>query len=128
MIPARIRAASFAVAMIVLAACVPQTGPDPEACARASIEIELSLTADSMEPGSPSVCRDQEVTLVVDSEIDGVLHIHGYDSQVPAFQVEAGETTDISFTAGRSGQFAVELHPADDPQGVAVGVFTVHEP
>lgn len=119
------------VVLLVAAAtvgCVPDTTPDGEACAQRALELELTLTAEALEPGAPSVCRDQEITLVVTSEVDGVLHIHGYDDEVPAFQVASGEVTEITFTAGRSGQFAVELHPGDDPRGVEVGLFTVHEP
>ena len=122
-------AASLLVGLVLaLGACVPSTSPDMQACEQPAVELELTLQADELEPGAPSVCRDQEVTLLVASEIDGVLHIHGYDSEVPAFEVTAGETTEISFTAGRSGQFPIELHPADAPQGIGVGVFTVHEP
>lgn len=122
-------AASMILALVVtLGACVPNTSPNVEACEQPSVEVELTLRADELEPGAPSVCRDQEVTLLVASEVDGVLHVHGYDSEVPAFEVTAGETTDVSFTAGRSGQFPIEFHPADDPQGIGVGVFTVHEP
>lgn len=111
-----------------LVACVQDTGSDPEACAQAAVEVRLTLSADDLEPGAPSVCRDQQVTFLVTSEVDGVLHVHGYDSQIPAFEVSAGETTELTFTAETSGQFAIEFHAADDPQGVEVGVFTVHEP
>ena len=70
----------------------------------------------------------REVTLVVDSETDGVLPIHGYDEAVPATTVHEGDTITLDFTASRSGQFPIELHPGDDPEGIAVGIFTVHEP
>lgn len=113
--------------LVAMAGCVPG-GPDPEACAAPTAEVTLRLDADGLEPGSPAVCRDQEVTLVVESALDGVLHVHGYDSEVPAFQVTAGSTSDVTFAAARSGQFPIEFHPADDPTGVAVGVLTVHEP
>ena len=43
-------------------------------------------------------------------------------------RVVAGETAELAFTAARSGQFAIELHRHDSPEGVAVGIFTVHEP
>ena len=56
------------------------------------------------------MCRDREVTLVVTSEVDGILHIHGYDVEVPATEVTAGEVTELAFTARRSGQFPIELH------------------
>jgi hypothetical protein len=46
---------------------------------------------------------------------------------VPATTVTAGEVVVLAFSAERSGQFPIELHPTDDPQGVSVGIFTVHE-
>ncbi|HVM24220.1 MAG TPA: hypothetical protein VM253_02335 [Candidatus Limnocylindrales bacterium] len=115
-------------ALVLATACVTDTRPDAELCGRRAIELELALTADALDPANVAVCRDQEVTLHVDSEVDGILHIHGYDSEVPAFAVSPGEVADITFTAGRSGQFPVEFHASDDPTGVAVGIFTVHEP
>lgn len=115
-------------ALLLVTACVEDTGPDAEACAAPSVEIELALSADAMAPNDPAVCRDQEVTLVIAPEVDGVFHIHGYDEQVPATEVRTGEEIELRFTASRSGQFPIELHPGDDPAGVEIGVFTVHEP
>ncbi|HYI67517.1 MAG TPA: hypothetical protein VEW95_11375 [Candidatus Limnocylindrales bacterium] len=109
---------------VILAGC---SGDDPD-CAALPTSIELSLTADRLTPANPAVCRDRDVTLVVTSEVDGVLHIHGYDDQVPATTVAAGEVTELVFTAARSGQFPIELHTDDNSQGVALGIFTVHEP
>lgn len=97
-------------------------------CAELPARIELSLTADRLTPASPAVCRGDDVTLVVSSEVDGVLHIHGYDDAVPATAVSAAEETELVFTAGRSGQFPIELHTNENTVGVAVGIFTVHEP
>lgn len=119
------RIALLASALILLAGCIPDTRP--AACDAPEIEIALTLSESALKP-APAVCRGQEVTLVVSSQVDGVLHIHGYDAEVPATQVHAGEVTEMAFTAGRSGQFPVELHPLDDPRGVSVAVFTVHEP
>ena len=107
-------------------ACVDQGRP--EACNEPAATLELRLTAEALEPTDPAVCRDQQVTLVVASEVHGVLHIHGYDEQVPATEVSAGEELRLEFEAARSGQFPIELHPAENPQGVEVGIFTVHEP
>jgi hypothetical protein len=124
------RAAAILIGLVVflVGGCVPDTRPGADACRADTIDVHVSLAADALDPPNPSVCRDQEVMLTVDSEVDGVLHIHGYDSEVPAFGVRAGEVTDITFTAGRSGQFPVEFHATDDPRGVSVGIFTVHEP
>ncbi len=109
---------------VVLSACL---GGDAD-CAALPTRIELSLSADELTPANPSVCRDREVTLVVTSEVDGILHIHGYDDEVPATDVAAGEVTELVFTTGRSGQFPIELHTDENTQGVALGIFTVHEP
>jgi hypothetical protein len=114
--------------VLLLAACVEDTGPDAEACTAPAVEINLAMSADALEPNDPAVCREQEVTLVITSSVDGVFHIHGYDAEVPATQVADGEPMELRFTASRSGQFPIELHPLDDPTGVEIGVFTVHEP
>ena len=122
----RLRAVLLLIVAIGLAGCVTETRP--EACDAASVTIDLALTATDLTPSDPAVCRDQDVILVVDSETDGVLHLHGYDEAVPATTVRTGETVTIEFTASRSGQFPIELHLSDDPEGIAVGIFTVHEP
>lgn len=119
---------ALAGALLLLTACVEDSGPDAEACAVPTVEIELALAADALEPNDPAVCRDQEVTLVISPEVDGVFHIHGYDEEIPATEVRSGEETELRFTAARSGQFPIELHPLDAPAGVEIGVFTVHEP
>ena len=120
----RIGLAAGLLLAVILAGC---NGGDPD-CASLPTSIELSLAADRLTPANPAVCRDREVTLVVTSEVDGVLHIHGYDDQVPATTVTAGEVTELVFTAARSGQFPIELHTDQNTQGAALGIFTVHEP
>jgi hypothetical protein len=122
------RFAAALAGLLILTACVEDTGPDPAACAAPTVEIQLSLSADALDPNDPAVCRDQAVTLVIQPELDGVFHIHGYDAEVPATEVRAGEPIALEFTAGRTGQFPIEVHPSDDPVGVEVGIFTVHEP
>lgn len=90
--------------------------------------VEVTLSSNALEPADPAVCRDQTVTLVVTSQVDGVIHIHGYDEQVPATTVNAGEITQLEFPSSRSGQFPIELHTGEESAGRAVGIFTVHEP
>lgn len=109
---------------IILGGCI---GGDRE-CASLPTRIELRLSADTLTPADPAVCRDRQVTLVLTPEIDGVLHIHGYDEQVPATTVRAGQVLELVFTAARSGQFPIELHRDRDTTEVNVGIFTVHEP
>jgi hypothetical protein len=110
--------------VVTLAGCI---GGDSD-CAALPTRIELTLTAGQLTPTSHAVCRDREVTLAVTSEVDGVFHIHGYDDQVPATTVTAGETTELAFTASRSGQFPIELHTEGSTEDVAIGTLTVHEP
>ena len=114
------------VAALVLAGCV--SDGRPEDCGDDAVVRELALSSTALEPSDPGVCRDQDVTLRIASEVDGFLHIHGYDEEVPATEVTAGQELELTFDASRSGQFPVELHPADDPEGVEVGIFTVYEP
>jgi hypothetical protein len=127
-VPGRLpqRLAALIALALVIAGCV--TDSRPSACDEGGITIDVQLTADAMTPSDPAVCRDQDVTLVVTSKVDGVIHIHGYDQIVPATEVTAGEDLHLSFVAERAGQFPIELHPNADPTGVSVGVFTVHEP
>jgi hypothetical protein len=128
--PAEVQVQRFTlVVMLVacvglLAACIGQS----PACEALPEEIELTLSATTLTPSDPAVCRGDEVTLTVSSEVDGVLHVHGYDEDVPATNVAAGEVLDLEFTATRSGQFPIELHTDEDTEGVNVGLFTVHEP
>ena len=114
------------VVAFVAVACVTDTRPS--SCGEDEVSIQLMLTADQLRPDDPAVCRDQDVTLVVDSATDGYLHIHGYDEAVPIIQVSAGTQETVEFVADRSGQFPIELHLGNDPAGIGVGILTVHEP
>jgi hypothetical protein len=117
--------ALLVIAAAVLAGCVTENRP--ESCDADATTIDLTVAATSMEPNDPAACRGQDVTLLIDADVDGVFHIHGLDDLVPATAVSAGERTTLEFTADRSGQFPVELHPADDPQALDIGILTLHE-
>lgn len=110
--------------LMVSGGCIGAT-PD---CAALPTEIELTLTADSLTPSDPETCRGADVVLTVHSDVDGILHIHGYDAEVPATPVAAGGEVVLEFRASRSGQFPIELHTDENTQGVNVGLLTVHEP
>lgn len=117
--------------LVVLVACATVLG----ACIGASAQcetlpedIELTLSATTLTPSDPAVCRGDEVTLTVSPEIEGVLHVHGYDEELPATAVTEGEVVELAFSATRSGQFPIELHTDENTQGVNVGLLTVHEP
>jgi hypothetical protein len=126
--PARTATAIILAAIALLAvACVDSAGL-PADCVDPSVSREATVTANAMAPRALEVCRAQAVTLTIDSEVDGVFHIHGYDDEVSATTINAGEELRLEFEATRSGQFVIDLHPADDPTGVSIGILTVHEP
>jgi hypothetical protein len=110
---------------VVLGACVSENRPAD--CDDDAKTIRVTVDATSMEPNDPAACRGQDVTLIVDPEVDGILHIHGLDALVPATTISAGEQLRLEFTADLSGQFPIELHAADDPRGASVGILTIHE-
>lgn len=120
--------ATLLLVPVALVGCVEDNRPASSACAATAAELDVTLTAEAMDPSDPGVCRGQQVTMVVHSQLDGVIHLHGYDEQVPATPVTAGEDTTLEFDASTSGQFPIEVHAEDDPRGVEVGIFTVHEP
>jgi hypothetical protein len=122
---ARALAPPLVALAVALAGCVSENRPAD--CDADERTIEVTVSARSLEPDDPAACRDQLVTLVVDPEVDGVFHIHGLDAVVPATTITAGEELTLAFEATTSGQFPIELHPADDPQGVTIGILTVHE-
>jgi len=116
---------TFAVVAAVLGGCVTENRP--ATCNADETTLELTVSATALEPNDPAACRGQAVTMVLDSEVDGVFHIHGLDAIVPATTIVAGEQVTLEFTVDRSGQFPIEIHPGDDPQGASIGIFTVHE-
>ena len=128
--PPRGRAALLAgTALLVaaLTACVGDAGLPPT-CHDPSVSFEATLSDEHLDPASFDACRGQEVTITFTIERDGVLHLHGYDDQVPATEVRAGQETVFEFDAVRSGVFPIALHTTDGPAEVNVGTLTVHEP
>ena len=108
-----------------LAGCVD--ADRPETCEAGAVTLEITVAADGMEPNPAEMCTDQDVTLMLRPEVSGVFHVHGLDAHVPATTIAEGEPLNLTFTPDRSGQFPVELHPADDPRGIAIGIVTIYE-
>jgi hypothetical protein len=119
--------AGVLLACLLTAACIPHD-TKPADCDAASVSRSATLNGDRIEPETLDVCRDQRVMIDFEVDQDGVLHLHGYDDQGAAIQVRAGEPASMSFVAVRSGQFVIELHPADSAEGVGAGILIVHEP
>lgn len=74
-----------------------------------TIRLEITDTAPS-EPREEKVPLGNLVRLEVSSEVDGVLHVHGFEEEKP---LVAGETSFLTFAAGMSGAFEVETHEPD---------------
>jgi hypothetical protein len=62
------------------------------------------------KPRRIEVARDSQVRLLVTSDVDDELHIHGYDVEEP---LEAGRTTTVELVADQSGVFEVETHEGE---------------
>jgi len=121
------RAAVSTIVLVagVLVGCVTENRP--ATCNADKTTIELTVSASALTPNDPAACRGQIVTMTLDPEVNGVFHIHGLDTVVPATPIRSGEPVTLEFTADRSGQFPIELHLADDPTGLSLGIFTVYE-
>jgi hypothetical protein len=119
--------ATAALLGTLLTACVGDAGL-PETCHDPSVNFTATLSGEQLEPATFDACRGQAVTITFTIERDGVLHLHGYDDQVPAAEVRAGQETVFEFDAVRSGQFPIALHTTHGPAEVTVGALTVHEP
>jgi hypothetical protein len=111
------------VSTLIVAGCA---SADLDPCAAESIALEATVTEEAMDPSGLAVCRGQAVTLELNSQTDGEFHLHGYDEQVPATNLVAGETTTLEFTADVAGQFIIELHSGGNE--AEIGVLTVNEP
>jgi hypothetical protein len=115
----------MALFVVLPAGCVDQNVPAD--CGEPAVTRELTLAGVELGGDRPSVCRGQDVMLGFTADGDGVLHVHGYDEQVPAVEYRAGERIELSFTATVSGQFPIEIHTDENAEGQEIGIFTVHE-
>jgi hypothetical protein len=117
----------IAVLTAALSACVPSTNL-PATCHDPSVAFSATLVDERLEPATFDVCRGQQVTLTFTIQRDGILHLHGYDEELGAQEVRAGQTLDFGFEAVRAGQFPIALHPADGHDELDVGTLIVNEP
>lgn len=118
---------TLVLVLVTGAACVPSTTL-PSTCSEAAVTISATLSDNGMQPSQFDVCRDQEVTITVASQVAGELHFHGYDTDIPEQELQAGQSVTVKFTASHVGQFSVELHPADGSDEREVAKLVVQEP
>lgn len=110
--------------LLVTAACVPQSDL-PSDCDASQVDRPATLTDAGLNPDAIDVCTGQQVTIAIDVEQAGALHLHGYDDQVPAQAVAVGDQVELTFSAIRAGQFPLALHVGADETEIAI--LTVHE-
>lgn len=73
--------------------------------------VSFGVTVAPYRAGAPlhtmTVYRGDRVALLIESEVAGELHLHGYDREVA---LKPGGKARLSVEADRSGQFEMELH------------------
>lgn len=92
------------VLVLGLSACSPSDSVEPT-----TIRLDVTATAPD-EPREEPVELGSVVTLVVTSEVDGLVHVHGFEEKL---DLVAGETAEATFKASMTGAFEVETHDPD---------------
>ncbi|WP_407561310.1 hypothetical protein [Streptomyces sp. 184] len=84
-------------------------GSDADVGPAAGTTVEIAVRDGRVTPapGRVEVGLDERVTLLVTSDTDDELHVHGYDETA---ELRAGEPAELAFTADRTGVFDVETH------------------
>ncbi|MGO1384559.1 MAG: hypothetical protein ACTHU1_07140 [Arachnia sp.] len=73
--------------------------------------VALNVTASApAEPREETVALGSLVTLSVTSEVDGLIHVHGFEETI---DLVPGETAEVTFKASMTGAFDVETHEPD---------------
>lgn len=75
------------------------------------LEIPVKFTAGQLYPAIIRVGQNDTVTLKVESDQPGALHLHGYDLD---HEVKSGGATDLVFVADATGRFRIAFHLAGD--------------
>ncbi len=98
--------AALAVCVTVLAAC---GGTEPQ-----DVEIEVSLQGKKLSPETLQVGQDDNVTLRIQSDAPGSVHLHGYDIEQ---EVSPDEVAEFIFVADATGRYRMTFHPASSAGG-----------
>lgn len=84
-----------------------------------AVPVNASVTGSTMEPSTITVHQGDRVTIKVTADKKEEIHIHGYDI---IFSVEkAGDTVTHTFTAGKTGNFDIEI----EDTGTGIGELVV---
>jgi hypothetical protein len=105
---------SIVVLSIVVFPLIILVAPLSSACTGSTPqdrEIPVRLTGGRLDPGTIRVGQNDSVTLNLESDQPGTLHLHGYDLEQ---EVKAGEVTGFMFVADASGRFRIAFHAAGE--------------
>ena len=77
-----------------------------------AVEISVAVTDGKVEPEPRrvEVAKDSQVRLIVTSDVDDELHVHGYEVEA---ELEAGRPTTVELVADQTGIFEVETHETE---------------
>ena len=92
------------------AAPAPTVSASDETAGARVVEVEIADGQVSTEDDRVEVRRGDTVRIVVTSDVDDELHMHGVEQTAA---LVAGETATVEFTADESGLFEVETHESD---------------
>ena len=92
------------LAVLITALAAACGGADPE-----EVEISVSLQDKQLTPETVRVGQDDTVTLKIESDAPGSLHLHGYDLER---EVGPGTVSDFVFVANATGRYRIAFHPA----------------
>lgn len=81
------------------------TADDSDSVVEISVSVQDGKV--SPKPRRVKVAKDSQVRLLVTSDVDDEIHVHGYDVEET---LEAGRTTTVEFVAKDAGVFEVETH------------------
>lgn len=93
----------------VLAGCAPDADLETATPSAADTPIQITLSGGRVSPNGERVNLHfgDRVTLVITSDRDDILHVHGFDTEIP---VKAGKKTTATLLADRTGRYEVESH------------------
>lgn len=90
------------VLLFLVAAC---GGGGPE-----QLTIPIKLEHGSLSPGTIQVKQGDTLTLKIETEESGELHLHGYDIEM---ELEAGAPADFLLEADVTGRYKITFHASD---------------
>jgi plastocyanin len=109
-------AALVALALLITTGCAASSGSasetasgEPSSTDADALEIVVSVKDKKVAPKThrEKVAKGSQVRLVVTSDVDDEVHVHGYDIEK---ELSAGQPTTLEFTADQTGLFEVETH------------------